>query len=242
MKVTFIGIYGGYPKAGGANASLLVEDKGVSIVIDMGSATVSHLESIKPIDEIDSVIITHAHYDHYADAPIAVYGRLISKQLGRDLPPLDFYGPSDPDLERMLNMEGVSRFIPVDGSTRLSIGPFSISFHRTIHPVECYAVSVESCGRRLFYTSDGAFSDSIAAKAAGADLLVAECSFLSKYGSGSAMGHMNGKECALFASKCNAALTRLIHIPYYSDTRDLEAEACIIPGSAIARELETLEL
>ncbi|MGN0905899.1 MAG: MBL fold metallo-hydrolase [Bullifex sp.] len=225
MKVTVLGVYGGYLRAGGANASLLLEEDGTSIVIDMGSGVLSQLEKVTSLDNVSAVILSHAHHDHVSDAPVAVYGRLISRQLKRQVGILPFYGPADENLASMLTLDDVSSCTIINENTVLHIGPFNLTFYGTVHPAECYAVKAVAKGKSVFYTSDTSYSPALINAASEPDLLFAECSILSKYGPGARMGHMDTHECAGFIRECNPARVRLIHIPCHGDIKELEAEA-----------------
>ena len=62
---------------------------------------------------------------------------------------------------------------PADGVA----GPFAVRVVRTAHPVETYAVRVETRGRALVYTSDTGWFAGLADFARAADLLLAEAGF-----------------------------------------------------------------
>ena len=238
MKVTVLGVSGGYVRAGGANASLLLEHEGTAIVIDMGSGVLSQLEKASSLDKVSAVILTHAHHDHVSDASVAVFGRLISHQLKRPVGILPFYGPRDDALSSTLTMKDVSEYRVIGEETGFAVGPFTLTFHKTVHPVECYAVKAVAGGRSVFYTSDTSLSASLQEAASGTDLLFAECSILSKYGPGVRMGHMDTHECASFVREANVKKARMIHLPCYGDIGDLERES----GVPAARIGETFIL
>ena len=108
MKVTILGTNGGYVSAREANSSILIENNDDRVIIDMGSGVLSNLERVYSLDKINDVVITHSHSDHFSDALVAVYGRLISKQLKRDVQDLVFHGPDDSLLKEKLKLENVS--------------------------------------------------------------------------------------------------------------------------------------
>ncbi len=43
----------------------------------------------------------------------------------------------------------------------LKVGPFSLRFLRTDHPVECYAMRVEVGGYSIVYTADTSFKEEL---------------------------------------------------------------------------------
>ncbi len=238
MKVTVLGVYGGYIRAGGANASILVEEDDTSVVIDMGSGVLSHLEEVTSLDNISAVILTHAHHDHVCDAYVAVFGRLISHQLKRPVGMLPFYGPEDKSLRDNLTMKDVAEYRVIDENTILTVGSITFTFYQTVHPVECYAVKAVSKHGSVFYTSDTSYSGKLINASENCDLLFAECSILSKYGPGVRMGHMDTHECAAFVKEAKPGKARMIHLPCYGEIRELEAESGL--SAAVISETFTL--
>lgn len=236
MKVTILGTNGGYVSAGEANTSLLIENNDDRVIIDMGSGVLSNLERVCSLDKINNVVITHAHSDHFSDALVAVYGRLISKQLKREVQDLVFHGPDDSLLKEKLTLENVSSYSVIDEDTVLNIGSLKLTFYKTIHGVTCYAVKCEVDGKSVFYTSDTSYSEKLIKEAKGCDLLLCECSILKKYGSGSRIGHMNTAECAAFIKETKASKVRLVHLPCYLHYSIIENEC----GYECAKSLEEI--
>lgn len=66
-ELTVLGTCGGWPEAGRAASGFLLEADGVRLVLDLGHATLPRLLGRRTVDEVDAVIITHAHPDHCAD-------------------------------------------------------------------------------------------------------------------------------------------------------------------------------
>lgn len=224
MRVTILGTTGGYIKAGEANSSLLIENNDDRVIIDMGSGVLTNLEKISSLDKINNVVITHAHSDHFSDALVAIYGRLISKQLKRSNDLLTFYGPQDPLLIDKLTMKDVSAYNVINEDTVLNVGSLKLTFYKTNHGITCYAVKCECEGKTVFYTSDTAYSEKLIAAAKNCDLLFCECSIIKVFGSGSRIGHMNTEESAAFIKETQAKKVRIIHLPYYMHFSLLENE------------------
>ena len=238
MKVTILGTSGGYVRCGGANTSLLIENASDKVVIDMGAGVLSNLERVCSLDSINNIVLTHSHSDHYSDALVSVYGRLISKQLKRDVTDLSFYGPKDSFLCEKLSLENVTNYNEINQNTVLKIGSLSLTFYKTIHFVECYAVKCECGGKSIFYTSDTSYSEDLIKVAKNCDLLLVECSILKKFGSGNRIGHMNTEECSTFIKCVNSKITRLVHLPCYGSLEEIENEC----GFNVAKDLEVIEV
>ena len=220
IRVVVIGESGGAPLAGGATSCYMAEAEGYPVLLDIGSGSLSLLQKLRAFDSIDDVIISHFHSDHAADAGVAIYSRLISMQLGRPVHPLLFHAME----RRELEMPPYSRVAVTDEGIEERIGPFSVSYLRTIHPVPCLAVKLSYGGKSIVYTADGAFSDRIASFASSADILIAECSFYPGTGSRDA-GHMDAYDAAKLATAASPGKLVVSHLPVYGN-RD-EISCCI---------------
>ena len=67
MKITIIGCDGAYPRVNGATSAYLIEDKKTKILLDCGSGSIARLQNHINLSELNGVIISHYHRDHYAD-------------------------------------------------------------------------------------------------------------------------------------------------------------------------------
>ena len=134
-------------------------------------------------------------------------------QCGRDVKPLVFHALE----ERDLTLSPYSRFVKIDEQSREEIGEFSISYMKSEHPVDCLAVKVQDRqGHTLVYTADGALTDRLVSFSAGADILIAECSFYPDMGNRGA-GHMNANDVCTLAVKAEPSLMVLSHLPVYGE-------------------------
>lgn len=213
IKLTVIGECSGSPLASHATSCYLVEGEGTSLILDMGSASLSLLKGIRNFDSIEHVIISHSHPDHCADCAVAVYDRLIAMQCGRDVKPLVFHALE----ERELTFSPYSRFVKIDGQSREEIGEFSISYMKSEHPLDCLAVKVQDRqGHTLVYTADGALTDRLVSFSSGAHILIAECSFYPDMGNRGA-GHMNANDVCTLAVKAEPSCLVLSHLPVYGE-------------------------
>ena len=216
IKVVVIGESGGTPLAGGATSCYLVEADGYPVLLDIGSGALSLLQKIHSFDSIDDIIISHFHSDHVADAGVAIYSRLIAMQLGRHVHPLRFHAME----KRELEIAPYSSAVIIDEGITEKIGPFSVSYIRTVHPVPCLAVKLSYEGKSVVYTADGAFSDQLAAFSSSSDILIAECSFYPGTGSSDA-GHMDAADVAALAAVAGPGNLIVSHLPVYGDRNDL---------------------
>ena len=216
IKVVVIGESGGTPLAGGATSCYLVEADGYPVLLDIGSGALSLLQKIHSFDSIDDIIISHFHSDHVADAGVAIYSRLIAMQLGRHVHPLRFHAME----KRELEIPPYSSAVIIDEGITEKIGPFSVSYIRTVHPVPCLAVKLSYEGKSVVYTADGAFSGKIAEFSSSSDILIAECSFYPGMGSPES-GHMDVNDAVRLAAAASPGKLVVSHLPVYGNRNEI---------------------
>ncbi|HMC51941.1 MAG TPA: MBL fold metallo-hydrolase, partial [Acidimicrobiales bacterium] len=67
LTLTVLGCDGSYPGPGGACSGYLVRGGGVRLWLDAGSGTMANLQRHVGLDEIDAVVLSHEHPDHWTD-------------------------------------------------------------------------------------------------------------------------------------------------------------------------------
>ena len=216
IVLTVIGESGGAPLPGGGTSCYLVEAEGYRVLLDIGSASLSLLSGIIPFDSIDDVIISHFHSDHASDAGVAVYSRLISMQLGRNVKPLVFHALED----RSLSYPPYSRVELIKSGKEEQIGPFTVGYMHTDHPVPCLAVKLLFNGKSIVYTADGSLTDELIAFSSSADILLSECSFYPDFVQESA-GHMSARDVVSLAAAAEPGKLIITHLPVYGDREEI---------------------
>ncbi len=225
MKVTVVGYWGGYPAQGEATSGYLFEHNGFSLLVDCGSGVLAQLQKyIQPTD-LDAVILSHYHHDHVADVGVLQYARQIHYYLGNQTKELPFYGHTeDKKGFESLTHKGFTKGVVYDPETSLTVGPFTISFLKTKHPVPCYAMRITAGNETVVYTADSSYQQEFIDFAKDADLLISECNF---YGhqDGTSAGHMTSKENGHIAHEANVKKLILTHLPHYGEHAQLIDEA-----------------
>ncbi|MEN0648695.1 MBL fold metallo-hydrolase [Caldifermentibacillus hisashii] len=225
MKLTIIGPWGGYPKVNEASAGYILEHDGFNLLIDCGSGVLSKLQQyIKPTD-LDACIISHYHPDHNADIGVLQHALLIDMYLTGNKKTLPIYGHDfDKESFAKLSYKDITIGIAYDPENELKIGPFSIRFLRTVHPVPCFSFRIEADGKVFVFTGDSAFQEAFIDFAKDAALLLSECNF---YGNmdGSRAGHMNSRDVGKLADQAQVLRLILTHLPHYGNLEQLVSEA-----------------
>ncbi|HJF34268.1 MAG TPA: MBL fold metallo-hydrolase [Sporosarcina psychrophila] len=238
MKITPIGIWGGYPKANSATSSFLIEHDGFHCLIDCGSGVISSLQNYLPLEKLDAVVISHYHADHIADLGSLQFSRIINFYLGNQAPPLPIYGHmEDQENFEKLSYQDQTMGIGITEDRVVQIGPFDVSFCRTIHPVYCLAMKFTVGDRSIALTADTEWRDELVDFARGTDLLISEANLYEEH-LGKAPGHLAGSEAGKLAKLAGAKQLVLTHLPLHGNINEiLDAAVAIYDGPAELAEV-----
>lgn len=225
MKLTTLGCWGGYPyKDGGTTSYLVTSQDGFQLLMDVGSRSLNELEKeISPLD-LDAVIISHYHPDHVADLGVLRHYRQLYPKHLWEPKSLPIYGHDEDKHEfAKLTMEGVSEGIAYDVNGSQAIGPFDITFIKTVHPVVCYAIRIveRQTGHVLVFTGDTGYFKELAPFAKEADLLLADVYLYQ--GNENHFAHLTTKEAGEMATQAKVKRLVLTHMPPLPP-KEIEAE------------------
>jgi ribonuclease BN (tRNA processing enzyme) len=230
MKLTVVGCAGTFPGPDSACSSYLLEQDGFRLLVDAGNGSTGVLQKSIGLLDIDAVLISHLHGDHYLDLVTYTYAR----RYHPDGYPgsLPVHGPSDirehiagafgrpvDDL-----LDAVYEFYPVSGPTRVGIGPFDIELGRVNHPIETYGMRFTAGGRTLAYSADSGVSDDLVKLARQADVFLCEASYLEGEDNPPDI-HLTGKQAAEHAGRADVGRLLLTHLVPWGDASRTLAEA-----------------
>lgn len=220
-----IGIWGGYPAANGATSSFLLEQDGFRCLVDCGSGVLASVQNYTKLGELDAVVISHYHADHIADVGPLQFARMIEMQLGGNESVLPIYGHTEDQAEfEKLTYKEITKGHEIKEKTSIKIGPWDVTFCRTVHPVYCLALKFSADGKNIVFTADTGWRNELAEFASGADLLVSESNLFEEH-VGRVEGHMSGRQAGELAKKAGAGSLLLTHLPQYGDLSRIEADA-----------------
>ena len=127
-------------------------------------------------------------------------------------------------------MEGVTEGRAYFEAEELKLGPFLVTFMKTIHPVPCYAMRFveEKTGAVFVFTGDSGYLESFNEFAKKADLFLADTYLFD--GNEKHKAHFTAGEAGTFAK--NAAVKKLIltHLPQHGDLEELRRQAAAASG------------
>lgn len=222
MKVTILGYSGAYPTEKSGTSAYLVESQDFQLAIDMGSGGFLALkEKMDPLD-LDALVITHYHGDHIADVNVLQYYRQLNQATPNILP---IYG-NDEDVchFKTLTIPNVSEGIRYQEGDTLEVGPFRLSFLKTIHPVPTFAVRIEEMvtGKVLVFTADSGYMEELIPFSKDADLFLADTYFLT--GEKANNFHLSAKETGEIALAANVSHIVATHLSDKVSTHRLRVQ------------------
>lgn len=224
MKLTIIGYWGGFPAPDSATSSYLLEKDDFTLLIDAGSGSLSKLQKFKNVLDIDAVILSHYHHDHVADIGVLQYAWLVQSYVKGNKEVLPIYAhTADIDGFNSLTHD-FTEGVAYDPTQTLTVGPFTITFLETKHPVPCYGMRITDGESVVVYTADTSYQEDWIAFSKDADLLITDCNFYADQ-DGSGAGHMTSKEGAHIANEANVKELILSHLPQYGNHDDLVQQA-----------------
>lgn len=227
MKLTILGFMGGYPAQGiGTTSYLLESEDGFRLLVDIGSGALLALEKhIDPLT-LDALILTHYHPDHIADLGVLQHVFLLQQyQDVEEKRVLPVYGHTESDLSKLRQHEGATEARDYSGQEAVTIGPFQITFLKTLHPVPCYALRIRetATGKVLVFTADSGYMEEFVDFARDADVFLADTNFYQ--GQEGHPVHMTSREVGELARKAQVKEAVLTHLPPGGDWQKLLAEA-----------------
>jgi len=180
MRLTVLGGCGAWPEAGQACSGFLLEHDGFRLLADLGYATVPRLLERVTADQVDAVFISHGHPDHCADLNPLLRARALREDPAPPLPVYALPGALDAvlALDRPGMLAGALALHEFSAGATMGIGPFHAVTRLLPHTVPNAGLRLTGGGRTLVYTGDSGPGPEIADLAHGADLLLAETSFI----------------------------------------------------------------
>jgi ribonuclease BN (tRNA processing enzyme) len=191
MRLRFLGSGDAFGSGGRLQTCILFESEGFRCLVDCGASSLIALKraAIDPND-IDTILITHLHGDHFGGIPFFV----LDGQFARRSRPLLVAGP--PGLGERVT-QAMEVFFP--GSSRArrkfttefrelaegvpaTVGRLRVTPYQVEHACGAppYALRIELDGRTIAYSGDTEWTDRLIPAAAGADLFICEAYFYDK--------------------------------------------------------------
>lgn len=233
MRITVLGKSPAWQDPGGACSGYLIEEGGVRLLLDCGNGVLGKLREVCELTELDAIVISHLHADHFIDLVPCSYA-LAHSPLARGMerrPRLLLPPDGRQTLRRITgcwNDEGlVERSFDLreyaDGE-EVELGPLRVGFREVPHFIRTHAVRVRSADRSFTYGADCRPNEEIVAFARDTDLLMLEAAVEQPEADGD-RGHLTAAEAGDHARRAGARRLVVTHYSADVDPERIRAQA-----------------
>ena len=193
----------------------LIRKQGFELLLDLGpGASMTLQRHVDPAD-VDAVILSHGHSDHWADLT-----QMFRLRVDRTTEPLPAIGPAA--MSEWLDDHGFA-YMQASAEPR-ALGPVRVRQAQVQHgDVECWATRLDDA---LCFTADTEPCEALDDLAAGVGVLLAEA--CGSDTNGPMPGHLTAGDAARLAARSGVRLLVLTHMRPWDDHAALLAEAAAI--------------
>lgn len=228
LTLTVLGCSGSYPGPGQACSGYLVRGGGACVWLDAGSGTLANLQRFVGLGDVDAVVLSHEHPDHWSDIEgfyvALTYGS--ARRVG-----VPVYAPAAVRSLTTGPMEPAFAWHVVGDGDRVAVGGLSFLFSRTDHGPETLACRVDGDGSSLAYSADTGPGWSLSALGGPVDLALCEASYTDdKQG---VPGHLTARQAGAMARGAGARRLLLTHLWPTIDRLQSAAEATEAYGAPV---------
>lgn len=219
MFVQCLGSGDAFGSGGRCQTSFYVKTAGVGVLLDCGASTLIALKREKlSADDVDIILITHLHGDHFGGLPFLMCELLA---MGQRRKRLTIIGP--PDLKER-SEEALNCFYPGFDITKNSLITFAtyrkgekfeldslvMTPYKAIHSPETHPhiLRIEMDNTILTYSGDTEWTDNLIEASADADLFICEASSFGK----KLKNHLSVREIVENRSRITAKRIVLTHL------------------------------
>jgi ribonuclease BN (tRNA processing enzyme) len=244
--------------AAGACSGYLIQEDDFTLLLDCGNGVFSKLRPVCDYVDVDAVLISHMHADHFLDLVPFSYALSYAPRQ-QPVPVGGFPGtkfPARPDLyvqsgatevlRRVVGSWGNDDLVDkafaiqeYEEQDELEIGPLTVRFCEVPHFTVTYAIELSSNGSRFTFSADCSPNDRLIQFARDTDLLLIEGTLPRPERTG-IRGHLTPREAGEHGREASA---RRLVLTHYSDEMDpewahAEAEEAFGGPVELAREGE----
>ena len=246
MRLTILGKSPSWQDAGGACSGYLIEDNGTALLMDCGNGVMAKLRERMDYIDLDAVVISHLHADHFLD--LVPYSYALTYAPRQQPVPVDRWPgtdhPARPDLHvppgardtfrRVAGAWGPEELIEnafhlreYSQEDQPEVGPLRLRFQEVPHFCETFAIAIERAdgtGGRIVYGADSSPTDALNGFARDADLMLVEATLPRPERTGM-RGHLTPGEAGELARDAGAKRLVLTHISDELDWKWAKEEA-----------------
>jgi ribonuclease BN (tRNA processing enzyme) len=188
-EVVFVGTSDAFGAGGRRQSAIVLRGSSGTVLLDCGATTGSGLIELGiASDEIDAILLSHFHGDHFGGVPLLLLAALYEDERTR---PLWIAGP--PGVEARVrglaaamghSLEGREwtfpiRFEELPAGRRCEVGPAHVESFETHHTPDAipHGLVIEPGRVRIAYSGDTGWFDALPRHVAGSDLFICECTY-----------------------------------------------------------------
>lgn len=240
MKITVLGKSPSWQDVDGACSGYLIQHEGVSVLLDCGNGVFAKLRRFIDYVDLDAVVISHMHADHFLD--LVPYSYALTYAPRQQPVPVDRWpGTDSPARPRLIApaggrdvlrrvagawgpqelVENAFELAEYEPDARVQVGPLEVSFRDVPHFTHTHAVELSAAGaprKRFTFGADCRPNDALVEFAQGTDLLMVEATLPRPEREG-VRGHLTPAEAGDHGRRAAARRLVLTHI---SDELDSE--------------------
>jgi ribonuclease BN (tRNA processing enzyme) len=188
-ELVFVGTSDAFGAGGRRQSAIFLRAPGGGVLIDCGATTSGGLAELGIArDEIDAILVSHFHGDHFAGIPFLLLGALYEDERKR---PLWIAGPSgiEARVRALAAAMGYAiedrewrfpiRFAELAPGREREIGPVRVDAFEVFHQPQSapHGLALRFGRHRLVYSGDTGFFPGFPERVGEADLFVCECTY-----------------------------------------------------------------
>lgn len=229
LTLTILGCSGTYASAGGACSGYLVRSDTTSLWLDTGPGTLGNLQRHVSLGDVDAVVVSHSHPDHWLELPVLCNALKYGIGMGdRRLP---VYGTAETEqaLSTLIGPLGPTfDWHTISAGSLVDVGDLALTFSCTDHPVETLAVRVDHGSRALGYSADtgpGWSLSELSRIGAGGPVHLALCEASLDTSQERQVQHLSARQAGIAARSADVGRLLLTHLVPGRDPHDALADA-----------------
>lgn len=247
MELVVLGSCGVYPSKSRACSGYLFCSRGTAFLADCGTGVFSNLQRWHDPHLIDALFISHFHPDHFLDFyPFFQYLRFNPTS---QRAPLKLFMPCEGET-KLFSLIGedarkiFDQFFQVVClvEKEIELGDFKLSFYQTNHPIPTFGLAVSAGGSKVAYTADTLPYPEMLNWVQGADLLIAESTYLDKEEEPSGFPHLSAREAGEVATQGGVKRLLLTHFWPETERKLYEVQAKKVFSGEVIIATEHLRL